>query len=752
MTSTLGFRTELDRPVPALPLPADVRTGMDPSLSVVDGFVRGTGIVGRFSAGSGLIGLKVAAGGRPVRVTVEVRADAETAAWWQHRVPAHYLPGDPHGPRLLLVRAQGAVRTAVLLARRPADFTLDARATVTFDLAADEVPDDGLLIVELADPRPLAGLPEQLPIRAALGIRVDSVRVQHRPDPPHQETPGRDTSGPARSGPDTVVGNPDGVLPASGLLLLTPVEAVSGTITWTLRATAAAAVRPDIVPPRWGPLWVTPPTGAPRLRYRDKGMAVARRRIVGLRRSAMRRARRAAARTGRVLVLPARYGLYPVTAALATRLNVPTAELIPLDGGPIRRCEVTARGLSGIEIRYTGRISGPAVVRLTDGGRGDRGRPDGLRTGWRLTNTWVQSPPDMTPALGDNPAANQAELQRLLDLDRPVTVRLPGDRIPIAGGLTLGEDRALTGVPGGGTVLVQAEAAETPLLHVLGSNVRVEDITLELPAAQPGPHDGDRWTALTIGRYFYPQRPEWLSRVEIRRVKVRRTGRCAANSVAVLGAVRDLTLADIEVSGGGTGLAVHWGAVGRGVEDLTGPSYHPNGLRVTGLRVRDAFEGFYLSSVHDVAVRAIRCTGVEIGFRLLPGDNTDRFHETPGSSPVCSRITVSDAQIGWCGPYAMRLAGWGRSEMDRRVSRLPYRDVTVTDCTLLTEPPVLGTAGRPRTAVVLERATGIVLRGLREAPQSSAATPASVAALRDGQQVTFGELTAMGVPASTHRH
>ncbi len=737
MTSTLGFRTELDRPVPALTLPAVVRTGRDPALSVVDGFVRGSGIVGRFSAGSGLIGLKVAAGGRPVRVSVTVRADAETAAWWQHRVPARYLPGDPHGPRLLLVRSQGAVRTAVLLARRPGDFALGARATATFDLSADEVPDDGLLIVELADPRPLAGLPDQLPARAALGVRIDSVTVEHRPDSAADRTPP----------PDTVAGNPDGVLPASGLLLVTPVAAVNGTVTWTLRATVAGAVSPDVVPPRWGPLWVTPPTGMPRLRYRDKGIAVARRRIAGLRHSATRRARRAAARTGRVLGLPARYGLYPVTAVMATRFAVPTAELVPLDGGPRRRCEVLARGLGRIEIRYTGRISGPAVLCLGTGGRSG-----GRRAGWRLTGSRVQSPPEMTPALGDNPAANQVELQRLLDLDQPVTIRLPADRIPLAGGLVLREDRALTGAPDGGTVLVQTEATAAPLLHVLGSNVRVEDVTLELPSAEPGPHDGDRWTALTIGRYFYPQRPSWLSRVEIRRVRVRRAGRCAANSVAVLGAVRDLTLADLDVTGGGTGLAVHWGAVGRGVEDLTGPSYHPNGLRVTGLRVRDAFEGFYLSSVYDVSVREVRCAGVEIGFRLLPGDNTDRFHEKPGNSPVCSRITVSDAQIGWCGPYALRLAGWGRSEMDRRVSRLAYRDVTVTDCTLRTEPPVLGTAARPRTAVVLERATGIMLRGLRETPQSSAATPSSVEALRDGQQVTLAELTAPGVPACTQRH
>ena len=91
-----------------------------------------------------------------------------------------------------------------------------------------------------------------------------------------------------------------------------------------------------------------------------------------------------------------------------------------------------------------------------------------------------------------------------------------------------------------------------------------------------------------------------------------------------------------------------------------------------------------------------------MGFRLLPGDNTDRF---VGSPVVGSAIKISDVCVRWHGPrYAVRVAGWGRSEIDGVVSVLRYRDCVIRDCVLLGA----GT-GDAWSPIVVERATGVAL-------------------------------------------
>ncbi|HEY2793234.1 MAG TPA: hypothetical protein VGJ28_12790, partial [Micromonosporaceae bacterium] len=193
-------------------------------------------------------------------------------------------------------------------------------------------------------------------------------------------------------------------------------------------------------------------------------------------------------------------------------------------------------------------------------------------------------------------------------------------------------------------------------------------------------------------------------------VRVVRPSQCPANSIAVMGAVRGLTLRDIRIDGGGTGVAVHWGAVATSVAQITGPSFHPHDLTIERLDVRDAFEAFYLSSVHDIDVRDLRCDNVEIGFRLLPGDNADAYHQDPAASQVSRRITIRDGRIGWHGIYAIRVAGWGRSEVDRSLRRLAYQDVSIRDLELT---PMPATAARSRAAVVLEQAEGVRFAAVR---------------------------------------
>ncbi len=312
----------------------------------------------------------------------------------------------------------------------------------------------------------------------------------------------------------------------------------------------------------------------------------------------------------------------------------------------------------------------------------------------------------VSPADG---APNREAIQHALDTTGRAV--LPPGRTPITGGLVLRDGATLRGARGIGaprSILVGTAATSDPLIHVLGSRVRVSRLGIEVPSATPGIHDGARWTAITVGDYLYPVVPSWIENIRLDGLRIARAGRCPANTIAVMGAVRDVVVDAIEIIGGGTGVAVHWGAVAASVAEITGPSYHPHHLSVRDLRVDRAFEGFYLSSVHDVAVSNVRCTDVEIGFRLLPGDNADRFHEDPDASQVSQRISVSDCTVVWCGPYGARIAGWGRSEVDRAIRQLPYRDVTISSCAFTAGPEITSTPIRaPRASVVVENAEAV---------------------------------------------
>jgi hypothetical protein len=321
--------------------------------------------------------------------------------------------------------------------------------------------------------------------------------------------------------------------------------------------------------------------------------------------------------------------------------------------------------------------------------------------------------PEYRPQLSGDGDKNGVLLRGLLSESEPGRLVLPAGSYPITAGLVLTDSWSLSG---SGTTLWRAEAEKSPLIHVLGSGVSVTDLTLELPDASPGPHDGAEWTAITVGRYFYAEKPEWIERIAVERVVVRRAGRCAANNITLIGAVQDARFTDLEVHGGGTAFIAHWGAVGAGVSDITGHSLHPHHFQVDGLRVYDAFEAFCLSSVHDVEVRDVQCERVEIGFRLLPGDNTDRYHEKGADAGINQRLLIHGCDIGWCGDlYAIRVAGWGRSEVDGAVTTRAYVDLGLRDVTVRPLPVVVG--GRPprqgRRPIVVEDAGSVDLDDVR---------------------------------------
>ena len=181
------FGTDHDVAPTVIDLPVDVGSGQDAGVCIVDQVVRGTGIVGRVTGDHGAVGLKVRSPGVATRVTVVVHLDEVSTRWWSDRVRPPRTA--PELPRLVLVRAQGELRGAALLARRQGLRRAgSAKVTVAFDLAAADLDGDGLLMVELAEPPRPAWAAGRLSARSALGVRIDTISV--RAQPPTTAAPG----------------------------------------------------------------------------------------------------------------------------------------------------------------------------------------------------------------------------------------------------------------------------------------------------------------------------------------------------------------------------------------------------------------------------------------------------------------------------------------------------------------------------------------------------------------------------------
>lgn len=176
------FATRYDEARHTLDLPVEVTSGRDDALCIVDQVIRGVAIVGRVTGDYGAVALKVRGTGRPVRVTVTVQLDELSTRWWSDRVKPPRLT--PERPRLVLIRAQGNIKGAALLARRQAwRRASSTTAEVGFDLAADELDRDGLLVIELAEPERPAWTHGRVSQRSALGLRIDRITVREQGPP-----------------------------------------------------------------------------------------------------------------------------------------------------------------------------------------------------------------------------------------------------------------------------------------------------------------------------------------------------------------------------------------------------------------------------------------------------------------------------------------------------------------------------------------------------------------------------------------
>lgn len=184
----LRLATRFDEVIQPPELPTTFSRGDAPAVQLLDGFVQGRQILGRFVVTPGLLGLRAAATGRAVRVTLRLRVDEESATWWRSRVGERTAAPDDVGaaPRLLQVRSQGSVRGAVLLARAPwSQPATPLRAAVSFALQPAELPADGLLLLELCDPPgALPPAAARLLPSAAVGVQPTEVVLEELPGTP----------------------------------------------------------------------------------------------------------------------------------------------------------------------------------------------------------------------------------------------------------------------------------------------------------------------------------------------------------------------------------------------------------------------------------------------------------------------------------------------------------------------------------------------------------------------------------------
>ena len=216
MSLTSFLDTAFDEVALPLELPIKLTDGRIPALKIGDYLARGSRTIGRLTGAASIVALKIRADHRPLRVSMQIRLDWLAVRWWVDRADAAAPPREL--PRLVVVRSQGRVREAVVLARGHTSLgSSDARGFVTFDLAAGEVPDDGLLVIELAD----GG--HTLPAWAAssfiaespVGLQVDWIEVTPMPA---GASPGGVPEGSSPARADGATCQSLGVVSAGGLI------------------------------------------------------------------------------------------------------------------------------------------------------------------------------------------------------------------------------------------------------------------------------------------------------------------------------------------------------------------------------------------------------------------------------------------------------------------------------------------------------------------------------------------------------
>jgi hypothetical protein len=260
----------------------------------------------------------------------------------------------------MLVRSQGRTRAAVLLGRRPDAFGFASRATVRFRVEGEDIADDGLLVIELADSM-LAPAYGHAP-HAASGVRIDTLRIA-----PVDAEPADDA---ARTGAELVEHGlaGTGLPPRSGRAPLSDnLFTVSAGETWRLRARLMRPLPPDAARPSPGPPWPRPLTGAPQLRMREKAVLLVKHRARQARRDLARRAGHATARALRAAEKPIdALGTLAMRREIERgRLRADIIELSATATGTAVPCLIRYRGRGTVELTAPAPVTTASVVRLS---------------------------------------------------------------------------------------------------------------------------------------------------------------------------------------------------------------------------------------------------------------------------------------------------------------------------------------------------------------------------------------------------
>jgi len=181
--SGVRFLSSFDRPAALLGVPNTLSDGSHPALGLVDGFVRGRRIVGRFAEPISLLGLRVQPTNQRIDVSIQFHYDLESIRWWDDRVDRAVILSPPGNTRLIRVRGNGGATRAVLLDLSgkdgrglPKEHSI---GWVTLELDPVDVSDEGFVLIEVEDGYDAS--PEwardRLTPHAPVGIRVDAIRV-----------------------------------------------------------------------------------------------------------------------------------------------------------------------------------------------------------------------------------------------------------------------------------------------------------------------------------------------------------------------------------------------------------------------------------------------------------------------------------------------------------------------------------------------------------------------------------------------
>ena len=160
--NSLQLGTEFDGPIVPLEVPGTLGKGTDSALCILDGANRAPHRLSRIVRPVGLLGVKLAQPDQAIRVTMRLLVDGiSTGLWDRHMLrqrgepipdEEEYVPTDVTSlHRMVEISAQGHSRALAMLALRPSDDGI-VRQQLSFELAAEEIGDSGLVMIGLEHP------------------------------------------------------------------------------------------------------------------------------------------------------------------------------------------------------------------------------------------------------------------------------------------------------------------------------------------------------------------------------------------------------------------------------------------------------------------------------------------------------------------------------------------------------------------------------------------------------------------------